>query len=111
MPLLEQKAIHQDKIVRYLLRADHPDNGGKAHFFGAHGFAAIDHFVMVEALLRHATENELEKQEEVEHGSRVVIRCSIKTPDGRNPCIRSVWMRDPGSATYRLITAYPVKRP
>jgi hypothetical protein len=110
VPLLEQKAIHQDKVVRYLLRADHRDNGGKAQFFGAHGFEITDHIVMVEALLLHATENEIESQEEAEHGLRVVIRCSLRTPDGRNPCIRSVWMRDPGSATFRLITAYPSKR-
>ena len=65
---------------------------------------------MVEALLHYAARNEVEKQEQIAHGSRVVVRCSLVTPDGRNPCIRTVWLRDTDSKTYRLITAYPAKR-
>ena len=34
-----------------------------------------------------------------------IFRCSIVTPNGRNPCIRTVWQRRDGD--YWLVTAYP----
>ncbi len=39
------------------------------------------------------------------YGEKRVYRCSIITPDGRDPCIRTVWQLRSGD--YWPVTAYP----
>ncbi len=41
------------------------------------------------------------------YGTKFVVRCSIETPDGRSPCVFTVWMREEGNDLSRLVTAYP----
>ncbi|WP_409565099.1 DUF6883 domain-containing protein [Methylobacterium sp. J-090] len=39
-------------------------------------------------------------------GTKYVVRCNVETPDGRNPCILSVWNVLPGTTNALFITAY-----
>ena len=42
--------------------------------------------------------------------TKYVVRCAVETPDGRNPCIVSVWAIEEADRTRpRLLTAYPGK--
>jgi hypothetical protein len=41
-------------------------------------------------------------------GPRYEVEGSLRTPDSRNPHIRTVWQVDKGQLAPRLITAYPV---
>jgi uncharacterized protein DUF6883 len=41
------------------------------------------------------------------HGTKYVLECAMDTPDGNNPCVRSVWIMEAGQNSPRLVTAYP----
>lgn len=99
--------VHDDKILRYLLNASHPRGGPKAAFFKAFGFDHAKWQALQSALLAHPQTNPLVGVQTDEWGTRYEVLCSIASPDGRNPCIRTVWQVTPGSACPRLITAIP----
>lgn len=40
------------------------------------------------------------------YGETYVVRCSLGTPDGRNPCIITVWIVQKSDPNPRLVTAY-----
>lgn len=96
------------KIAKYLLVAEHPDNNGKAAFFRAAGFTFGNMEVFRQALLVHPTINTIFSVVSGEYGTKYVVRCKIQTPNGRNPCIDTVWIDD-GDGPPRFVTAYPAK--
>ena len=58
------------------------------------------------ALKRHPIDNAVESTQQNGFGAKFLVRCTVRTPDGRNPCILTVWMVDgPGAA--RFVTALP----
>lgn len=105
--LLGERDIPELKISAYLLNVDHPDGTSKAKFFGDYGFDIEKPQVLADAIHAHAELNEVEEVIACGHGIKHVVRCHLPTPDGRNPCIRVIWIREPGCETHRLVTAYP----
>lgn len=103
-------SIEPEKISSYLLNDAHPVGGPKSRFFKSFGFSSGEPFQLESALFRHATENQTIFEAQEEFGLKIVVACSIQTPDGRNPCVRSVWLKRYDSETYRLVSAYPAKR-
>jgi hypothetical protein len=101
--------ISERKIRQYLLNISHRDGGPKALFFRARGFSDTDWEVLDEALRQHPIDNAIEGEEQTEFGSKMTVLCQIRTPDGSNPCIRTVWMTETGTVA-RLVTAYPSRR-
>lgn len=98
--------ISESKIRKYLLDLNHSDGGSKAKFFLAGGFSEADWPVLDYALKRHPIDNAVESTERNAFGAKFIVRCTVQTPDGRNPCILTVWMVDgPGAA--RFVTALP----
>ena len=108
--LLGDRVVPERKIVDYLLNEAHTDGGSKARFFKAFGFDQSAPEVMADALAAHPDRNPLTKQAVLPSGLTSVVECNLATPDGRNPCIRSVWNQAPGSLVHRLVTAYPSRR-
>ncbi len=49
--------------------------------------------------------------EETGYGRRYSVDGQIRSPDGRNPTIRTVWIIETGLDIPRLITAYPLEEP
>lgn len=105
--LLGERVIPEGKVANYLLNVDHPDGGGKAKFFIGHGFAAHGPHVLTAAIHEHAELNDVGNVEVGKYGTKSIVRCSIPTPDDRNPCILVVWIREEGCDQQRLVTAYP----
>lgn len=103
---LSQASVPREKLHGYLLDLDHPEGGGKAKFFLARGFSRDELEVFASALRVQGTTNPVERYKPNEFGRKIIVRCSVVTPDGLNPCIVSVWMED-GSDQPRLVTAYP----
>jgi len=58
------------------------------------------------ALRDHPVNNPIESEQKTEFGQKVTVQCQISTPDGSNPCIRTVWMVE-AETSPRLVTAYP----
>lgn len=102
-----ERHISPRKITDYLLDLRHPEGGGKAKFFMAHGFTAEEPGPLAAALHAHAELNGVDELVHGPHGTKSIVRCSIPTPDGRNPCILVVWIREHGRDTQRMVTAYP----
>jgi len=102
--------VSEQKIRRYLLNTTHRDGGSKARFFLARGFsdAAWRDFAM--AIRRRPIDNPILIGEATDYGLKVTVQCTLSTPDGSHPCIRTVWMQEDTMAP-RLVTAYPSKGP
>ncbi len=102
-------SIPKAKIVDYLLSTTHPVGRHKAVFFLGHGFSRSEWQLLADALLYHASANEVLKNEETPFGVRHVVEGEMETPDGRKPFVRSVWFVDHDSKTPRFVTAYPLE--
>ena len=105
LPNSDKSTIPSEKITDYLLNALHPTGKDKAAFFEK--FCFKDKEILKSALLNHAVEREIHKTVDSPYGKKYELRCEIKTPDFRNPCIVSVWIVDHNDIVPRLVTAYP----
>ena len=106
--MVPARTVPQAKLTGYLLNSEHEVGGPKAVFFQGFGFSIDELHVMTAALTAHPDHNPVEVEIRNEWGITYVVRCSLKTPDGRDPCIRTVWIVPPGRSHARLVTAYPV---
>ena len=107
LPNIEFAQVDQSKVVDYLLNAEKMPGAAKARFFKSFGFRADSWKQMVAALVDQARENPVVKEHESRFGTKYTIEGTIKTPDGRNPKIWTVWQIDKDHLAPRLITAYP----
>ena len=101
--------VSEQKIRSYLLNIHHREGRSKARFFLARGFRDAEWGVFGQALRQHPIANAIAEEATTEYGRKFVVQCELQTPDGRNPCIRTVWMVET-DASPRLITAYPAER-
>lgn len=104
LPGADAAFVDLRKIADYLLNPAHPQNGGKAGFFFRHGFVADS---LATSLADYPQRNPLAREQASLHGRKFVVHCTIASPDGRNPCITSIWIVDSGDDRPRLVTAYP----
>jgi hypothetical protein len=104
LPHVENVTVALDK-ARYLLDANHSQNGGKAAFFVAFGFRLDAPEALAESLLRHVLDHEVTDIQQHPYGTRYTVSGPLDTPDGRNPTVDAGWFIDPGSVIPRLTTA------
>ena len=110
MPNAENASIERGKITDYLLSTTNQRGRNKAVFFLSFGFT-IEHWQgFAEALQLQGMTHEVVKVAETVYGQRYHVDGTLRTPDARNPQVRTVWQMDVGSNYPRLITAYPVRR-
>jgi hypothetical protein len=100
--------VSEQKIRNYLLDVNHRDGGSKAKFFIARGFSDLAWLAFANAIRQHPIDNPIRNTEATDYGLKVIVQCTLRTPDGGNPCIRTVWMQE-GTHVPRLVTAYPSK--
>jgi hypothetical protein len=100
------RRISPVKVFDYLLNRDHVDGASKAAFFESCGFVGSDRDLLLSALFDHPARNEVERVVPNPFGTKYVVRCTLQTPGGRDPCIRSVWIIE-ADGLPRLVTAYP----
>lgn len=108
LPNSDCALVEEKKIVEYLLNLAHPDGGSKARFFLARGFAANQWQSMRTALQTQGRDNLVTKVTSHLWGARYQVDCNCPTPDGANPCIRTVWELPDAAACPRLLTAHPL---
>jgi hypothetical protein len=111
LPNAHLAVIERSKVVDYLLNEAHPDNGGKARFFGLLGYSREDPEPLIQALREVAEYGEVVSSAESAHGQKHVVdgRLSGHTQERRPGSVRTVWIIDRGQDSPRLITAYPGK--
>jgi hypothetical protein len=107
LPRAALATLADAKITQYLLNSAHPDGAAKAIFFRSFGFSSANWSELKQALLDHPLQNPVTNQTSNPFGQKFEVSCSLMTPDGRNPCIISVWIIEPPDPNPRFITAYP----
>lgn len=106
LPRSGELLVERRKVVDYPLFAAHPDGESKGRFFTDRGFARNQWQRLADALSRHGRERQIEAETATDYGIKYLLRCELITPDGHNPCIDSVWIRE-NDEPPRLVTAYP----
>lgn len=106
LPQGDALLVEPEKVLNYLLAMEHEEGGPKARFFRNRGFSADCWQVMVAALRMLGKTQPIVKVTENKWGRKFEVRCEMVTPDGRNPCLRTVWQVT-GQTVPRLVTAYP----
>jgi len=106
LPNSDRAIVEERRIRDYLLNPGHPNGGPKARFFTARGFAPNAWDLLQAALLIQGRVNQVTRSIATEWGTRHTVECNCPTPDGRNPCIRTVWQMEDDAP--RLLTAIPL---
>jgi hypothetical protein len=107
LPNAGHAVVDPRKITQYLLSSTHPVGGPKARFFRRFGFEASKPNVLAHALLEHAAANDAVVLQSPAFGTKFEIRGRLRSPDGRNPIVRAVWMIDRGKSSPQFVTAIP----
>ncbi len=107
LPHAAKTRVERKKIVEYLLSSSHPDGSAKARFFMRFGFSSEDWKIFARALRQHGRAHDVTASVGSRHGTRYSVDGLLKTPDGRKPKVRTVWVLAKRSKSPRLVTAYP----
>ena len=99
--------VADNKITDYLLSEVHEIGKYKADFFKRFGFDISDIEKFKGSLIQHSIDRDIEITKDTDFGIKYELKCKIKTPDDRNPCIVSVWIVENGQEAPKLVTAYP----
>jgi Domain of unknown function (DUF6883) len=108
LPNAETASIDPRKVTHYLLSTAHPRGRAKAIFFMRFGFRASQSDILSRALLDHARSHALAGSVETAYGIHYIIEGALRTPDGRDPPIRSIWMIKSSETAQRFVTATPI---
>src|SRR5438045_985909 len=87
---------------RYLLSGDHPAGRAKATFFTTVGFDRSKWRRLRNALLRHAQSGTVTSVNETRFGNKYTVEGPLRTPSGRAPLLRSIWLVRDGETAARL---------
>ena len=107
LPHLDRAVVPEAKVVNYLLSARHSGGRAKARFLESFGFRAQDWRALRDAVLAHATANDITASHETRFGTRYEIDGPLPTPDGRAPIVRVVWFVELQENVPRLVTLVP----
>lgn len=109
LPRAESAIVLRSKVEGYLLQLDHPIGHGKARFFIHFGFQREQWEELAAALRAHAQENPVSEALEDANGVTYLVEGRMKTPSGRLPRVRTIWLMETGELAPRFITAYPLE--
>ncbi len=108
LPDADRARVDRAKVVDYLLSRTHPDGRSKAEFFTRFGFRVEEWQVLADALKAIGISNPVAGVVQSSHGTRYSVDGPIRSPDGRTPRVRTVWIAEAGHPGPRLITAHPL---
>jgi hypothetical protein len=106
LPNAARAIVEERRIRDYLLNPEHATGGPKARFFIARGCASNAWALLQASLTIQGRANRITRSVETAWGTRHTVECNCPTPDGRNPCIRTVWQMEDDAP--RLLTAIPL---
>lgn len=106
LPDRENLHVEERKVTNYLLNLEHGEGGSKARYFLNRGFTLEEWERFAQALREHGKTQPVTAKETTRHGQKYEVQCQLVSPDGKNPCILSVWIKE-GTKPLRLVTAHP----
>ncbi|MBV8753778.1 MAG: hypothetical protein JO328_13040 [Hyphomicrobiales bacterium] len=104
---LDRAIVPRAKIVNYLLSDRHSGGRSKAQFLAHFGFRAQDWHILRDALITHATANDITASYHTPFGTKHEIDGPLPTPDGRAPIVRVIWFVQSQETVPRLVTLVP----
>jgi hypothetical protein len=102
-----QAEVSEQKVLGYLLAADHPVGGAKSVFFRALGYERATWTRLRDDLRAVGQQGEIVTEQPSRFGQKTVIDGVVRTPIGRVVRLRTVWISDSEGRPPRLVTAYP----
>lgn len=110
LPGSARAVIDERKVSGYLLKQDHPGNGGKAPFFLSldYGPTAVDD--LRTALLKVAAIGRVVRRVDSDYGRKFVVDGLLwPALSGAPPRrIRTIWIVESAGDAPRFVTAYPL---
>ncbi len=110
LPNAERAVIAGEKLADYLLSPAHRVGKHKAAWFTAFGFSRAGWRELESALACHASENDVVARRDRPYGVEYIVEAPLRTPDRRDPIVRSVWLIRIGEEVPRFVTAFPGRR-
>ena len=110
MPHGEHIVVEASKLADYLLSPTSPRGKHKAAFFERFGYTIANMIQFEEALKEHGQTQQVTRIIDTPYGRRYYVEGPVRSPDGRNPLVRTVWQLEPGSENPRLLSAIPRRR-
>ena len=107
LPHLDRAAVPEAEIVNYLLSVRHSGSRAKARFLESFGFRAQKWQMLRDAIVAHATANEITASHQTRFGTRYEIDGPLPAPDGRAPIVRVVSFVESQESIPRLVTLVP----
>lgn len=107
VPNARAARIRRGKILDYLLSATHEAGLDKASVFGRLGYVRGDWPRLASDLLLHLSAHPVVAVQSGPHGTKYVVRGSLRGPTGESRIITAVWIVRHGENFPRLVTAYP----
>ena len=101
--------VTKEKILDYLLSADHPVGRDKAAFFVSIGYERERWERLRDDLRAVPRQGDRITEQRSPFGVKYVIDGPIRSPSGRRVFVRTVWIADEPEDAPRLVTAYPRK--
>jgi len=107
IPNRERAVIAPDKLIEYVLNAEHKRGGAKARLLAQFGYTT-ENWERLDADLRlYHLDAEVDEVRQTLYGMRYEIRAPLQTPNGRTLVIRTIWQIDEGTDFPRFITLIP----
>lgn len=111
LPDFSRAEIDEWKLSSYLLKQDHPGNGGKAAFFLSLGYGEADVADLRRALMGVAAVAQVVRQIDSVYGSKFVVERLLQPKaGGAARRVRTVWIVTSAGDAPRFVTAYPSER-
>ena len=109
LPNAQLATVPERKVTHYLFNPAHPAGGARRRFF----CVLVSPWPiqrLAEALIRHASENEVVEMKKTSHGRRYVVDGPLTAPDRTSLNVRTAWFINPSSAAPRFVTAHPLPK-
>lgn len=108
VPNRERAYVPERTLRDYLLSLSHPFGKSKARFFRWLGLDESTVDRLREALRGVVQQHDIEETERTSHGTKYVVIGSIRSPNGEEVTLRTVWMiEEEGPGAPRFVTVYP----
>lgn len=103
---LRIRIVVPEKVTHYLLIQNSDKSRSRCKFFTSFGFDPKHPDLLLDAIFRHPETGVTTQIPTDEYGERWNVVGPILTPDGRNPIIRTGWIKDTSDPP-RFVSAIP----
>ena len=107
LPNQKNAFVSLSKISEYLVSETHPVGKWKAKIFRSHGYNEKNIDSLRDGLLSIANKEEVKDIINSGYGIKYIIDGTLKTPNGKELTVKTVWIIDAGREIPRFVTAYP----